>query len=179
MTNVKKSLIALFSAIAAVLALGMGASSAFAEDYGATVTATGNTVAFTIPSGTFDSGSDIILSWTDTNISTILKAGSVTYQADDNGGFSGKVVFSSAVTESTTIVATGTKDGSQVEYTIKVLPTATGEGTGTTTTTHDQSGTTATTTASTGATVLPIVGGIVLLAVAAIAILLLRKKTSR
>ncbi|MCH4159145.1 MAG: hypothetical protein LKF35_03390 [Bifidobacterium minimum] len=176
MKHLKRSLLAIVGVVATILSLGFGTASAFADDgYGATVTATGNTVAFTIPAGTYDPGSDITLTWTDPNIDTILKAGSVTYQADENGAFSGKVVYKSAVTEVTTIVVKGVKDGKEVVYTIKVDPPSTGTGT----TTEASTTSTGATTANTGATVVPIVVGVVLLVIAGVAILSLRKKTTR
>ena len=182
----KKRLMALLAAVAAVFGFGLTATTAMAVDYGATIPVTGNTVTYSIPAGTFQPYETVTVTFDDVYISDVVLAAqkSKQFQADANGGLNLRYILTDAGLKAAqegkmpTITATGETSGNV--FTLTLTAPAVGPGDTDQNTGDKNNGTTGgNTTADTGAAIAPYAIAVALLAAAGIAIFSVRKANTR
>ncbi|RSX58066.1 hypothetical protein [Bifidobacterium samirii] len=178
----KKKLMALLAAVAAVFGFGFAANTALAVDYGATIPVTGNTVTYSVPAGTFQPYETVTATFDDGYVTDVVLAAqrSKQFQAKADGGLDLRVTLTDAGVKAAQegkmphIILTGETSGTV--FTITLVAPATGEG--------DQSGDNQGagdkgTTADTGAAIAPYAIVVALLTAAGIAIFSVRKANAR
>ena len=173
----KKKIVALLAAIAAVLGFGFASSTAMAADYGYTAAINGNVATVSYPAGTFAPNTDITVSFDDTYISDVVTVAYRTKVAGkSNADGSANLKFTltdaalQAIAEGKTIHAS-VSDGiglTSAEFSSKNV-VQTGEGTPATGNKVPQ----------TGASVAPYAVAVVLLAAAGCAVFAARKAGAR
>lgn len=168
----KKKIVALLAAIAAVFGFGFASSTAMADPYGSTGTISGTTVSFDLMG--FTPGEKVIVSYDDTYVESVqvtsIAMRTVEAEAGKTGGVHVTYTLKAGTPAGTVITATGVGQDSKVEATASVtVETAVGEGT---TATGNQ-------VAQTGASVAPYAVAVVLLAAAGCAVFAARKAGAR
>ncbi len=168
----KKKIVALLAAIAAVLGFGFATSTAMADPYGSTGTVSGTTVSFDLKG--FNPGEVVIVSYDDTYVEsaqvTPIDMRTIEAKAGETGGVHVTYTLKAGTPAGTVITATGVGKDSKVKATASVtVETAVGEGTPAA---GDQ-------VAQTGASVAPYAVAVVLLAAAGCAVFAARKAGAR
>lgn len=180
MKGLKKKIVAIVAAIAALFAVSAGTTVAFADDYGASITVSGNVATVTFQPGSFEPNETVNVTVDTDYVSNVEQIANKTYtfKADAKGGLNLRFTLTDkAVKEGATITVTAKGATSGKVYTASAKVPATGTGTVTNTSTTDsKSGTTL---AQTGATVAPYAIAAVLLALAGIAAFAVRKQNTR
>ena len=179
----KKKLMALLAAVAAMVGLGFAADSAMAVDYGATIPVTGNVVTYTVPAGTFRPHETVTATFDDTYISDVVKIvqKSKQFEANADGGLTLQYTLTDAGLKAAQegrnpqIVLVGETSGNR--FVLTLTAPAVGPGDQTDDKTDDK--TNGGTAADTGAAVAPYAIAVALLAAAGIAILSVRKANAR
>ncbi|MEQ6117039.1 hypothetical protein ABKP88_05135 [Bifidobacterium bifidum] len=167
----KKKIVAVLAAIAAVLGFGFAANTAMADDYAPTVAYGGTTATVTFPAGTFQPNESVTVYYDDDVVANVQQVAEVskTFNAKADGSLTLLYTFKASQAGKTIEVkAVGAQSGTKTA-TIKVPATGTG----------DQSASAAPTTAQTGASVVPYAVAVVLLVAAGIALFAVRKNTTR
>lgn len=178
----KKKLMALFTAIIAILGFGFTAGTAMADPYGQTGAVTGNTVSFSF-SGFTPNGS-VTITADDNVVADIVQVISRTFTANAQGNLSVKYILKDGVAPGTTITAVATDNTTGKTATSSATTPAIGSGDDTTTATTPNGTDTTTngatnTVAQTGAAIAPYVVAVVLLAAAGCAVFAARKAGAR
>lgn len=187
MKGLKKKIVAIVAAIAALFAVSAGTTVAFADDYGASITVSGNVATVTFQQGSFEPNETVNVTVDTDYVSNVEQIANKTYtfKADAKGGLNLRFTLTDkAVKEGATITVTAKGATSGKVYTASAKVPATGTGTATNTSTTDsKSGSTlaqtGSTLAQTGATVAPYAIAAVLLALAGIAAFAVRKQNTR
>lgn len=166
----KKKIVALLAAIAAVLGFGFASGTAMAEPYGQIGAVEGNTVtaSFTglTPNGLVTVTAD------DNFVSDIVQVISKQFYADAQGNLSVKLILKDGVAPGTLISVTATDETTKESVTVTSTVPATGEGTPSADQGQSQ-------VPQTGAALMPYVVAVVLLVAAGIAVFAARKSSAR
>lgn len=164
----KKKIVAVLAAIAAVLGFGFAANTAMADDYGAKVQYTDTTATVTFPAGTFEPNEEVTVYYDDAVVESVKAIAEVSTKvnAKADGSLTLLYTFKAGQAGKTIAVkAVGAKSGTKTS-TIQVPATG-------------KPSTDKATTADTGAAVAPYAVAVVLLAAAGIALFAVRKSTAR
>lgn len=162
----KKKIVALLAAIAAVLGFGFATGTAMADPYGQPGTVEGNVVTFSF-SGLTPEG-EVTVSADDNVVSDIVKIISRTFNADEQGNLSVKFILKDGVAAGTVVKATATDKTTGKTVTLEATVPSTGDTAGP----KDE-------VAQTGASVAPYAVAVVLLAAAGCAVFAARKAGAR
>lgn len=175
----KKKIVALFAAIAAVFGFGFAANTAMAADYSGTAAISGNVVSFTL--GGFKAGELVDVTYDDTYVASaqVLTVANKTVfgKAGDTGKVQVNYTLKAGTPAGTVITATakGRESGvtASASYTVK---TAVGEGTGSA---SEGTGSASNELGNTGASIAPYALAVVLLAAAGFSVFAARKASAR
>lgn len=161
----KKKIVALLAAIAAVLGFGFATGTAMADPYGQPGVVEGNSVSFTFQ-GLTPNG-EVTVTADDAVVSDIVKVISRKFNADENGTLTVKFILKDGVAAGTVVKATAVeKNGKSVTLEATVPSTGAGAQTGNQV-------------PQTGASVAPYAVAVVLLAAAGCAVFAARKAGAR
>lgn len=168
----KKKIVALLAAIAAVFGFGFASSTAMAAGYGETATVSGNVATIGYPAGTFTAGAPIIVTADDTYVSDVklvamrdFPAGNAKSDGSANLQYTLTDAAVQAIAEGKTVTVTATDGTHTVETALtKANIAQTGEGSKV---------------PQTGASVAPYAVAVVLLAAAGCAVFAARKAGAR
>ncbi|RSX51752.1 hypothetical protein D2E25_1727 [Bifidobacterium goeldii] len=166
----KKKIVALLAAIAAVFGFGLTAGTAFADDYGPSVSYSATTATVAFPAGTFQPNEAVTVYYDDAVVSSVkaIAEVSTTVNAKADGSLTLVYTFVAGQAGKTIAVkAVGAQSGEK-DASIKVPATGTPA--------DDNSGNTL---SKTGAAVTPYAVAVVLLGAAGAALLAVRKSTVR
>lgn len=164
----KKKIVALLAAIAAVLGFGFASGTAMAEPYGQIGAVEGNAVTASF-TGLTPNG-EVTVTADDNFVSDIVQVISRTFTADAQGNLSVKLILKDGVAPGTPISVTATDETTQTSTTATSTVPATGEGT--------PSGNQGQV-PQTGAAIMPYAVAAVLLIAAGIAVFAARKSSAR
>lgn len=164
----KKKIVALLAAIAAVLGFGFASGTAMAEPYGQIGAVEGNTVTASF-TGLTPNG-PVTVTADDNFVSDIVQVISKQFYADAQGNLSVKLILKDGVAPGTLISVTATDETTKESTTVTSTVPATGEGT--------PSGNQGQV-PQTGAAIMPYVVAAVLLIAAGIAVFAARKSSAR
>ena len=170
----KKKIVALLAAIAAVLGFGFATSTAMAAGYGETATVSGNVATIGYPAGTFTANAPITVTADDTYVSDVklvamhdFHPGNAKSDGSANLQYTLTNAAVQAIAEGKTVTVTATDGTHTVETALtKANIAQTGEGS------KDE-------VAQTGASVAPYAVAVVLLAAAGCAVFAARKAGAR
>ncbi|MDM8323122.1 hypothetical protein QUW48_06160 [Bifidobacterium pullorum] len=166
----KKKIVALLAAIAAVLGFGFASGTAMAEPYGQIGTVEGSTVTASF-TGLTPNG-PVTVTADDNFVSDIVQVISKQFYADAQGNLSVKLILKDGVAPGTLISVAATDETTQTSTTVTSTVPATGEGTPSTDQGQSQ-------VPQTGAAIMPYIVAVVLLAAAGIAVFAARKSSAR
>lgn len=166
----KKKIVALLAAIAAVLGFGFASGTAMAEPYGQIGAVEGNTVTASF-TGLTPNG-PVTVTADDNFVSDIVQVISKQFYADAQGNLSVKLILKDGVAPGTLISVTATDETTQTSTTVTSTVPATGEGTPSGNQGQGQ-------VPQTGAAIMPYVVAAVLLIAAGIAVFAARKSSAR
>ena len=176
MKGLKKKIMAVVAAVAALFAVSAGTTAAFAEDYGA-ATVSGNTVTVSYKAGTFDPN-ETVYSTVDTDyVSNVVQIADKTYtfKADAQGALNLKLTLTQKTLENggkVTITVKGANSGNTYSTAAEVPATGAPKA-------DDTAKSDGSTLAQTGASVAPYAVAVVLLLAAGAAAMAVRKQNSR
>lgn len=173
----KKKIMALLAAIATVLGLGFASSTAFAVDYGATITVNGNVATASYSAGTFQPNESFTVSFDEAYVSNVQQIAMKTwgpFKADENGAANIVITLTEAGRKAAeegklTATVTGDKGTTITSPVVAAATPATGTG--------DQSADNVV--AHTGASIAPYVIAVILLVAAGVALFAVRKGTQQ
>ncbi|NEG78877.1 hypothetical protein GFD22_07825 [Bifidobacterium avesanii] len=174
----KKKIMAVVAAVAALFAVSAGTTAAFAEDYGA-ATVAGNTVTVSYKAGAFDPYETVNVTVDTDYVSNVVQVANKTYtfKADAQGALNLKLTLTQKALANggtVTVVAKGATSGKTYSTPAEVPATGAGENTTAGTTSSESAGL-----AQTGASVAPYAVAAVLLVAAGAAALAVRKQNAR
>lgn len=174
----KKKIVALLAAIAAVLGFGFATGTAMADDYSSTGTIQNNVVAFEL--GGFTPGETVVVTYDDTYVASAEVITIANKTATGTAGTTGKVqvnyTLKAGTPAGTVITATGVGQTSGVTATASVTVQANNAPAGTP---SGNAGTAQGGMPTTGASVAPYAVAVVLLAAAGCAVFAARKAGAR
>lgn len=162
----KKKIVALLAAIAAVLGFGFATGTAMADPYGQPGVVEGNSVSFTFQ-GLTENG-NVTVTADDAVVSNIVQVISRTFKADENGTLTVKFTLKDGVAAGTVVKATAKDETTGKIVTLEATVPSTGAGA--------QTGNQV---PQTGASVAPYAVAVVLLAAAGCAVFAARKAGAR
>lgn len=175
----KKKIVALFAAIAAVLGFGFAANTAMADEYGSTGEINGNVVAFSLEG--FTPGETVVVTYDDTYVAAAQVVTVANKTAEGTAGKTGKVQVNYTLKAGTpagtviTATAKGQESGHVATASVTVK-TAVGEGTGSA---SEGTGSASNELGNTGASIAPYALAVVLLAAAGFSVFAARKASAR
>lgn len=165
----KKKIVALLAAIAAVLGFGFATGTAMADPYGQPGVVEGNSVSFTFQGLTPNGEATVTAD--DAVVSDIVQVISRTFKADENGTLTVKFVLKDGVAAGTVVKATAEDKTTGKTVTLEATVPSTGAGA--------QAPQTGAQVPQTGASVAPYAVAVVLLAAAGCAVFAARKAGAR
>ncbi|MBT1160992.1 MULTISPECIES: hypothetical protein [Bifidobacterium] len=169
----KKKIVALLAAIAAVFGFGFASNAALADEYGLTGSISGNTVTLSAPAGTFAPNETLEITVDDTYVSNVTFAANKTYTGKAHADGSATITLTltdAALAKGYTATYTVKGKDSGKTYTASVTAPAAKQPVATTETPK---------TADTGAAVAPYAVAVALLAAAGVAVFAVRKTNAR
>lgn len=179
----KKKLMALLTAVATILGLGFASSAAYAVDYGGDITVNGNVATASYSAGTFQPNESFTVSFEETYVSNVQQIAMKSwgpFTADATGAANIVITLTAAgvkAAEEGKLFATitGDKGTSFTSQVVDIPATGPGNQTGS----SDQATSDDGSIAYTGAAIAPYVVAVVLLAVAAMALFVVRKSNKQ
>lgn len=167
----KKKLVALLAAVAAVFGFGFASNAALADEYGLTGSVSGNVVTLSAPAGTFAPNEELSITVDDTYVSNVTFAADKTY--------TGKAHADGSATIKLTLTDAALASGYKATYTVKGLTSGKTYTASVSAPAAKGGVAEAPKTADTGAAVAPYAVAVALLAAAGVAVFAVRKTNAR
>lgn len=176
MNHMKKKIIAILAAIAALFGMGFATNTALADDYPPTVTVSGTTATVSWPAGTFEPNEAVTVTYDDDIVADVVAIAqkTKTVNAKADGSLTLRYIFKEGQAGKTVTAIVTRANGEQLTADITVPSAGTSAGNDGTITNG-----TAGTTADTGMAVAPYGVAVVLLVAAGLALFAVRKSAAR